>query len=298
MRSKLFVPGARPELFGKALASAADAISIDLEDAVVEARKGEARAAVAAFLCSSEAQASSKSIIVRVNALATAHFSADARVVASLSLALVNLPKVESALEVDAAVDIIDRAFVDVGLRPTLCVLANIESPKGLRNVGGRWRARSSLAPSMIMTLAVRIKASNPGVDCVNRARRFFEIDLALVNPSWTAHEAWPGSADELTSAVEQINALFITVRDGEGQPDRILQWKAGEGWKDRGTAPAALVPGSASALGQAHGSMASLVTSDVTSAPAASPVCIRRVRDICTSPRTRRTSGERCARK
>ncbi len=134
MRSKLFVPGARPELFGKALASAADAISIDLEDAVVEARKDEARAAVAAFLRSSEAQASAKSIIVRVNALATAHFAADARAIAAPSLALVNLPKVESAHEIDSALAIIDRAFTDVGLRPTLRVLANIESPKGLRN--------------------------------------------------------------------------------------------------------------------------------------------------------------------
>jgi SSS family transporter len=82
--------------------------------------------------------------------------------------------------------------------------------------------------------------------------RRVFAIDLDAVNPSWMTQEAWPGAADEITSAVEQINALFITVR-AEGQPDRVLQWKAGEGWKDRGAAPAALVPGSASALGQAH---------------------------------------------
>ena len=34
MRSKLFVPGARPELFPKAFASQADALSFDLEDAV------------------------------------------------------------------------------------------------------------------------------------------------------------------------------------------------------------------------------------------------------------------------
>lgn len=134
MRSKLFVPGARPELFGKALASAADAISIDLEDAVVESRKDEARAAVAELLRSSEAQTSTKSIIVRVNAFATAHFSADVRAIASPTLALVNLPKVESVAEVDLAMDVIDRAFVDAELRPTLRALANIESPKGLRN--------------------------------------------------------------------------------------------------------------------------------------------------------------------
>jgi citrate lyase beta subunit len=134
MRSKLFVPGARPELFGKALASAADGLSIDLEDAVVESRKGEARAAVAEFLRSSAAQASTKPIIVRVNALATEHFSADACVIATPSLTLVNLPKVEAAQDIDAATATIDRAFIDAGLRPTLQVLANIESPKGLRN--------------------------------------------------------------------------------------------------------------------------------------------------------------------
>jgi citrate lyase subunit beta / citryl-CoA lyase len=43
MRSKLFVPGSRPELFAKAMASHADGISFDLEDAVLESRKELAR---------------------------------------------------------------------------------------------------------------------------------------------------------------------------------------------------------------------------------------------------------------
>ena len=43
MRSKLFVPASRPELFAKALASDADAPSFDLVDAVQEARTSEAR---------------------------------------------------------------------------------------------------------------------------------------------------------------------------------------------------------------------------------------------------------------
>ena len=50
MRSKLFVPGSRPELFTKAAASAADALSFDLEDAVAADRKAEARTAVGTFL--------------------------------------------------------------------------------------------------------------------------------------------------------------------------------------------------------------------------------------------------------
>ena len=72
MRSKLFVPGSRPELFAKALASAAHALSFDLEDAVPEARKAEARKAVAAFLASDAVRQSNKIFIVRVNALASA----------------------------------------------------------------------------------------------------------------------------------------------------------------------------------------------------------------------------------
>jgi HpcH/HpaI aldolase/citrate lyase family len=43
MRSKLFVPGSRPELFAKALAGDADGISFDLEDTVQEDRKAEAQ---------------------------------------------------------------------------------------------------------------------------------------------------------------------------------------------------------------------------------------------------------------
>lgn len=134
MRSKLFVPGSRPELFEKALASAADAISIDLEDAVVESRKGEAREAVAGFLHSGGAKATNQAIIVRVNALTTAHFAADVRAIAAESLVLINLPKIESAQEVAEAVAVIDRASAESGVQAKTRILANIESPRGLRN--------------------------------------------------------------------------------------------------------------------------------------------------------------------
>lgn len=50
LRSLLFVPGDRRDRMEKALTSGADALILDLEDAVAPARKDEARAAVAAFL--------------------------------------------------------------------------------------------------------------------------------------------------------------------------------------------------------------------------------------------------------
>ena len=54
MRSMLFVPGDRPERFAKAAASGADAVILDLEDAVVAERRPRARTEIAAWLRSGE----------------------------------------------------------------------------------------------------------------------------------------------------------------------------------------------------------------------------------------------------
>jgi citrate lyase subunit beta/citryl-CoA lyase len=135
MRSKLFVPGSRPELFPKAMAGTADAISIDLEDAVAPTRKAEARDTVAAFL-PTVAAARSKVVIVRVNGLRTPHFEADVAAVARDGLDLLNVPKLESAeevLEAAAALDAAERASQHPPSRP-VGLLLNIESPRGLRN--------------------------------------------------------------------------------------------------------------------------------------------------------------------
>ncbi len=133
MRSKLFVPASRPELFSKALSSHADAISIDLEDSVVESRKDEARATVRNFLLSAEANATYKLIIVRVNAIGTPHFEADVAAVTQSALAMLNLPKPESAADIHAAISTIERAEAANGIDKQVKILANIETPKALR---------------------------------------------------------------------------------------------------------------------------------------------------------------------
>ena len=133
MRSKLFVPGGRPELFAKALAGDADALSFDLEDSVPESHKHQARTQVAAFLQSVDMQATSKLVVVRVNAGDTPHLAADLTAVARAGVDLVNLPKVESAGDVIAAVALLERAEAANGIDTPIRLLANIESPRGLR---------------------------------------------------------------------------------------------------------------------------------------------------------------------
>lgn len=133
MRSKLFVPGTRPELFAKALAGEADAISLDLEDAVSEPRKDEARETVRRFLESGEAASSRKTLIVRVNAMDTPHFERDVAAVARTGVHLINLPKPQSPAHVRAAAEAIERAERANGVQAPIGLLLNIETPNALR---------------------------------------------------------------------------------------------------------------------------------------------------------------------
>jgi citrate lyase subunit beta/citryl-CoA lyase len=69
MRSMLFVPGDRPERFAKAAASGADAVILDLEDAVMPERRPYARGEIAQWLESAERTVP---VWVRINPVETA----------------------------------------------------------------------------------------------------------------------------------------------------------------------------------------------------------------------------------
>jgi citrate lyase subunit beta/citryl-CoA lyase len=133
MRSKLFVPASRPELFAKALAGDADALSFDLEDAVQETRKADARGTLEAFLRQVSERPPGKILIVRVNGLTTPHFEADLRAVAWPGVDMINLPKPQSAEDVRAAAAALARVEAERRIGSPIGILANIESPRGLR---------------------------------------------------------------------------------------------------------------------------------------------------------------------
>ncbi len=91
-RSYLFVPGDRPDRFAKALASGADTVIVDLEDAVAPVAKDAARAALVAWLAQPGA-----SVAVRINDAASPAFAADLAVLADGRIGAVMLPKAERA---------------------------------------------------------------------------------------------------------------------------------------------------------------------------------------------------------
>ncbi|MBI1396659.1 MAG: CoA ester lyase [Betaproteobacteria bacterium] len=90
-RAYLFVPGTRPDRFDKALASGADAVIVDLEDAVAPDQKDAARAAVAEWLAST-----SRPVVLRINGMDTPWYVDDLALCASPGVARVMLPKAES----------------------------------------------------------------------------------------------------------------------------------------------------------------------------------------------------------
>lgn len=97
--SFLFVPANRPDRYTKALASGADAVIVDLEDAVAPADKATARAALAQGFAAL-APAQRVRLLVRINAAGTPWHADDlclARALAAQSLGAVMLPKAESA---------------------------------------------------------------------------------------------------------------------------------------------------------------------------------------------------------
>ncbi len=97
-RSALFVPATRPERIAKALASGADAVIVDLEDAVAEVAKTAARADLEQALRA----APELRVWVRINAAAHPAHGADLALCQRLGQVRgVVLPKAESAAQVD-----------------------------------------------------------------------------------------------------------------------------------------------------------------------------------------------------
>ncbi|WP_250454336.1 CoA ester lyase [Caballeronia sp. ATUFL_M2_KS44] len=254
MRSKLFVPASRPELFAKALASAADALSFDLEDAVAPERKPQARTDLRALLAADDARASRKTLIVRVNALSTPFFATDIEAVARNGVSLVNVPKPEHPDDVRAAAAALEAAERANGVTEPIGLLLNVESPRALRHaaelalahprvaglqlgLGDLFEplsiARRETAAIQQAMFALRVAAGEAGVFAYDTAfanikdidgfraeaqmaRAFGFIGKSCIHPSQiaVANDVFRPSDDDIAHAVRVVQAA----RDADAQ--------------------------------------------------------------------------------
>jgi len=123
-RTYLFVPGTRPERFGKALASGADAVVLDLEDAVAADDKDAARQTIVSWFASASSAERAR-VVVRINDAGSPWFPNDLLALRDVGVAGVLLPKAESAQQVAATKAVL----------PDASVLALIESARGVVQV-------------------------------------------------------------------------------------------------------------------------------------------------------------------
>lgn len=119
-RSYLFVPGNRPDRFEKACNAGADAVIVDLEDAVLPEHKAGARETVAGWL------SPGRSVHVRVNGPETEWFRDDVAAVVRPGVAGIILPKAESRDHLALLAAILPRQVP---------ILPLVESALGIWNV-------------------------------------------------------------------------------------------------------------------------------------------------------------------
>lgn len=120
-RSMLFAPAVRPDMFAKLPQRGADAVILDLEDAVPVDRKDDARAAVAA--AAPGLIEAGCTVFVRVNGADTPWMTADVAEAVVAGVTAILLPKVESAEAPDALAGV---------LRDDVKVVAGIETALGV----------------------------------------------------------------------------------------------------------------------------------------------------------------------
>ena len=147
-RSYLYVPGNRPERFEKAMNSGADAIIVDLEDAVPFDQKNQARAAVCAFLVeTSESGATAAEIFVRINGLRSRLGFCDLLALTAPDIAAAGrlrgllLPKAGSADELRLVAALLDEARMPTEIGAIIETAAGVEQAAAIAAATSRLTA-------------------------------------------------------------------------------------------------------------------------------------------------------------
>jgi citrate lyase subunit beta/citryl-CoA lyase len=204
MRSKLFVPGSRPELFDKALLSQADGLSFDLEDAVADEKKDDARNTLQQWMQAPTVLSSDKTIIVRVNAMDTAYFAHDIACVVQRGLNIINLPKPSGVDAVLLAVEAIEQAERANGVnqdgRNPVRLLLNIETPSALRNA-------YQLASAHPRVMGLQLGLADLFEPIAISRKEPFAIRYAMMQVKMAAAEA----------GVEAFDGAFADIKNTEG---------------------------------------------------------------------------------
>ncbi|AZS75885.1 citrate lyase subunit beta / citryl-CoA lyase [Streptomyces sp. SceaMP-e96] len=251
-RSVLYMPGANERALEKAKSLPADALILDLEDAVAPDAKADARKRVAAAAASGEY--GYREVTIRVNGPGTAWHADDLRAAAEAGPDAVVVPKVDSADTVRE----VERALEAAGAPDRTAIWAMVETPRAMLDARAVAAASERLTVLVMGTndLAKELHAEHvPGraplltglslallaardtgkaildgvyndvknaegfeAECV-QGRQFGFDGKTLIHPSQVepCNRAFAPSADQIARAQKIIDAFDEATREGRG---------------------------------------------------------------------------------
>ena len=188
-RSALYMPGSNARALEKAKSLPADAVILDLEDAVSPEQKDTARRQVCAAVAAGGF--GRRQVVIRINALDTPWGAEDLAAVAAAKPDAVLLPKPNDARDIERATDALRRA----GAPDSVALWAMVETPLAILNL----RELAGAARHAGARLTCLVLGTN---DLVKETR--VELDA-----SRTAALYW------LSASVTAARAFGLTVLDG-----------------------------------------------------------------------------------
>lgn len=238
----LYVPGDRPDRVTKALASTADVVIVDLEDAVAPAAKEAARRSTARAL---QDASDDRRVQVRVNAVGTSWHAPDLAVVADLPRAVgLRLPKaesvetvravaattrgrpvhvlVESALGVERAYDLAGSGIVSIGLgEADLRADLGVTTDEGLLWARGRIVTAAAAAglPPPAMSVYTDVRDLDGLASSCRMGRSLGFLGRTAIHPAQldVIRDVFTPTAEEVESARELLAAAEVGAAAGHG---------------------------------------------------------------------------------
>jgi citrate lyase subunit beta / citryl-CoA lyase len=192
-RSVLYMPGANERALEKAAGLPADALILDLEDAVAPDAKAAARERVCEAVTSGRYGA--REVTIRINGLGTEWHEDDLRAVAGAGPAAVVVPKVDSA----GAVHSIEKGLDAAGAPDHTAIWAMVETPVAMFNAREVAEASERLTVLVMGTndLAKELQAEHvPG-----RAPLLTGLGLALLAARATGRVILDGVYNDIQNA-------------------------------------------------------------------------------------------------
>lgn len=206
-RTPLFIPGHRYELWDKAMRSSAEAVIIDLEDAVPQDKKDEARAGLDRL---AEDARPTKPVVVRINPLDSFPANADLRAIAAVqdrapgSIQAVMVPKAQSRA---------DLVAVTAEVGPQTPIIPLLESASGILNA-----QECANSPDVLrLALGLEDLRTELGCEVASGTAAFARATVVLASAAAGLPSPWDSPCTEYRDCQAAVTHAAASRKEGYG---------------------------------------------------------------------------------